>query len=107
MKYCKVEIQKERGATTKFVYPDSYDANKIRPVCYENKGNNTEYCVAVTPDNFDLVADGFTEITKADAESLIEDYVNNDKDIIRYDNTQYESLADFKSSIISKKKSQL
>ena len=107
MKYCKIKINKIRGATTKFVYPESYDSNIFKPVCYENKGNDIEYCVALVDDTFDLTQDGFEEIDKATAESLIEDYVNNDKDITRYDNTMYDSLQDLKDSVILKRKSLL
>ena len=77
----KIKINKERtGNGTKFNYPDSYNAQNFNPFVYENKGNNTEHCLA--KGNAGLEATGIEEIDTATAETLIDNYVSTNKDMV-------------------------
>lgn len=101
----KVTINKDRtGNGTKFSYPSGYVAKNFNPFLYENKGNNTEHCLAVGDNGLETT--GIELIDTTTAETLIEDYINNDKDFVMpadYEGTESE----YKTELINKKKALL
>lgn len=80
MKLCKVEIEKiyseypDGSARCDNVYPDGYDAEKIRIISYDenplNRGKNTGYCLGIVADDFTFT-DKMTEITRPIAKAFI------------------------------------
>lgn len=83
MKLCKVTITKSRNAGDthcSFTYPSGYNAAVVKPFIYENQGNETEHCVAQVPDDFTFT-DNMVELTQQQAETLVDDYVDTDRDL--------------------------
>lgn len=81
MLYAKVKITKNRtGLRTDFKYPDGYDAEKVSPVIYQNEGKNIEFCIALVADDYKFSKD-IEEINKTEAETLIDAWIDVDKDI--------------------------
>lgn len=104
MKYFKIEIKKDRKeSTTNFNYPKGYKASLFSPIYYENKGLDIEHCIASANDDVQE-SNGIVELSVSEANSEIEDYILNDKDITNYDETKYASLDEFKQDLINKKK---
>jgi len=96
MKVAKIKIIKNRsqnGTNTKFSYPDEYDKSKISPFIYQNGGEVIEYCLALVSDDYEF-SDDITEVSSSDAETLVEDWVDDDKDL---DHTDTDHISDIKT----------
>ena len=85
MKLCKVSITKNRNTgdtQCNFVYPVGYDAKVLSPFMYQDEGKSSEFCLATVPDDFKFT-DDMVEVSKIDAEALVDTYVDGNKDIVK------------------------
>lgn len=81
MKYCEIEIKKDRTSTScLFVYPAGYDPRDHEILCYENHGLAVEFAVSNVPDNFDFSSAGYTELSEIQAHKKIDDFIDTDVD---------------------------
>lgn len=91
MKYCKVSIKKvEEGGITKFSYPEDGEIQDHEVILYEDpfagslrpSGNtSTEFAISMVPDDYHFPS-GTEELTKTEAESIIDNWIDNDKSIL-------------------------
>lgn len=68
--------------TTTFKYPANYVAEFFEPFLYQNEGLDQEWCVAKVKKGFTDFSDEIVKITKKQAETLIGEFVDKDKDFI-------------------------
>ena len=102
MNIVKIAITKVRNAEdtqTSFVYPDAYNKTKISPFIYEDQGNETEHCLALVAEDFQ-VSTGMEFVSVEEAEALIDSWIDSNKDLTE---ATPEDIADIKE----KKKSWL
>ena len=107
VKYCKVKIIKERNKDsthTKFKYPESFEPKSHNFIIYQNEGLECECAVSKVQDNFLFDGKNYIEITKNEAEELIDNIIDNDKDFLSYDKEIYSSLEEAKTHIKQIKK---
>jgi len=82
MKYVQITITKTRSKDwlkTDFVYPRWYDADKVNIVLYQNEWLAKEYAIWKVADDFQFTT-WFTEVTRPEAEVLVDAYVTSNKD---------------------------
>ena len=100
MKYCQVKINKNRSNLgTSYIYPEGYDPYLHQVIYYENKGQEIEHCVSMVPNDFDFSQAGYAELTEEKAGIEIDDYIDNDKDLILHAESEHATLDDLKNAI--------
>lgn len=100
----KIKLKKEhKDDTTKFIYPKGYDSKVFSPFIYQNEGKTVEYCLAKA--NSDKVKETpeIKKITKTEAETLIDDFVEKNKDT-KLIKDKFKTLSEQKSAIKQKRK---
>ena len=103
MKYCKIEIEKERlPDSTNFIYPAGYDPRDHGVMYYQNEGGTAEFALSTVPDDFDFSPDGFTELNQAQFNALADNVVANDKDF-GFDPAVHNNLSAAKAEFKTKR----
>ena len=110
VKYCKVKINKKRTEEhTSFLYPEGFKAEEHCFILYQNKGLETEAAISIVSDKFKFDEDNYVELTKKQSEELIDNWIEEDKDIkiSNINKEKYNSLEELKEDIKQIKKNAL
>jgi hypothetical protein len=103
---CKIKINKTDRTedTTTFNYPQGYEGKDYRLIYYQNEGLTEEYALATTDLTSSSLPEGITELSKVDAETILDEWIDADKDLIEFDEEKFNSLEELKQSIKDIKK---
>jgi hypothetical protein len=98
---CKIKINKDGRTSqrTDFKYPKGYDYEKYVLLSMQNEGLDEEFVMATTDLTESELPTGITKLTTAEAETLGNTWIDNDKDVVEYDSEKFASLGEYKTSL--------
>ena len=97
-KVVKVTVTKTRNqddTETVMGYPATYDPAEISPFIYQDEGLDTEYCLGVVEDSY-VDSTGIEIVDNTTATGLINDWVDNNKDLTGLTTEEKQEIKDKK-----------